>query len=269
MELASGRTLITCLCALMLRTVQFIWLSCRLRRDHYRWGNMLAMDQGVVEEWLSEFKVRVCSIQGNFRVSEWVPSVSAIKLCVADPSWQCHIQLCGLIKRQSCSSSRTLQGHQGELQWCMNTYFYICIYVDYCQLCCILHMTLWYMIGSRKISKSLWLASSFSRNKQRRYCTDGCIVHVFGCLFPSVAGTSLPPAIWVLQERWTTPSALCTTVPAWAPVEPSVCQRSQRPPHIWMHRGPAAGHLQPGREYEWRNMCVCVHVRHQKNVIYP
>lgn len=30
-------------------------------------------------------------------------------------------------------------------------------------------------------------------------------------------------------------------------MEPPVRQRSQRPPHLRLHRGPAAGHLQPGR----------------------
>lgn len=34
-----------------------ISLSHRLKWLHCRWGNMLAMDQGLVEEWLSEFKV--------------------------------------------------------------------------------------------------------------------------------------------------------------------------------------------------------------------
>lgn len=70
-------------------------------------------------------------------------------------------------------------------------------------------------------------------------------------LFCSVAWTSLSPAVWILPERRATAAALHSTVPARAPVEPPVRQRSQRPPHVWMHRGPAAGHLQPGREYEW------------------
>lgn len=251
----------------MLRTVWFMFLSCRLRRDHYKWGNMLAMDQGVVEEWLSEFKVCVCLCPSKkiefFWASEWVRSVSAIKMCVTDPSWQCHIQLCRLIKRQSCSSSRTLQGHKGELQWCMNTCFYICVSFEYCQLCCILHMTSW-----RKISKGPWLASSFSSGKGHHpRIMVAMMVALFmflGLCFPLVAGTSLPPAIWVLPEQPTTAAALRATVPAWAPVEPPVRQRSQRPPHFWMHRGPAAGHLQPGREYDWGGVCVG-----KKNVIYP
>lgn len=164
----------------MLRTVWFMFLSCRLRRNHYKWGNMLAMDQGVVEEWLSEFKVCVCfcpSKKISVQVNEF--AVFQPLTCVTDSSWQCHIQLCRLIKRQSSASSRTVQGHQGELQWCMNTCFYICVYFEYCQLCCMLHMTSW-----RKISKGPWLASSFSSPPSHNGCNDGCIVLVFGPVFP-------------------------------------------------------------------------------------
>lgn len=48
---------------------------------------MLAMDQGVVDEWLSEFKVRV-RVLPSTDISERAnsSSVSAIDVCVADPS---------------------------------------------------------------------------------------------------------------------------------------------------------------------------------------
>lgn len=37
---------------------RLLFLCFRLRSPRTRWGKMLAMDQGVVEEWLSEYKVR-------------------------------------------------------------------------------------------------------------------------------------------------------------------------------------------------------------------
>lgn len=48
-----------CLMSINMQSMRLysISFSHRLRQLHCRWGNMLAMDQGVVEEWLSEFKV--------------------------------------------------------------------------------------------------------------------------------------------------------------------------------------------------------------------
>ncbi len=43
-------------------------------------------------------------------------------------------------------------------------------------------------------------------------------------------------------------------------MEPLVRQRSQRPPHLRVHRGPAAGHLQPGRGDDERKVAVFVFV---------
>lgn len=93
-----------------------------------------------------------------------------------------------------------------------------------------------------------------------------CKTYLFSCP-PPVAGASVSPVVWVLPEWWAAAAAFHATVPARAPVEPPVRQRSQRPPHLRLHRGPAAGHLQPGRgEDEGGGCAVCLNVQ-CKNLI--
>lgn len=92
-------------------------------------------------------------------LSEWIGSQCfshwCVCVCVADPSWQCHLQLCCLLKRQSCPNSRPLQGHQRELQRCRNMCFYIFTNIQYCCLCCAPDMTTRCLISSRQISDYL------------------------------------------------------------------------------------------------------------------
>lgn len=88
---------------------------------------------------------------------------------------------------------------------------------------------------------------------------------ILRCLSSPVAGASVSPTVWVLPEWWASVAAFHATVPARAPVEPPVRQRSQRPPHLRLHRGPAAGHLQPGRGRDDGDggcvcVCVCVYI---------
>lgn len=73
---------------------------------------------------------------------------------------------------------------------------------------------------------------------------------------PAVAGASVSPVVWVLPERRAAAAAFHATVPPGAPVEPPVRQRSQRPSHLRLHRGPAAGHLQPGEGRGWGSSWV-------------
>lgn len=66
---------------------------------------------------------------------------------------------------------------------------------------------------------------------------------LFYGVFCPVVGAGLSPVVWVLPVWWATAAAVHATVPARAPVEPPVRQRSQRSSHLRLHRGPAAGHL--------------------------